>query len=481
MGRRGDRASSLAGRDGLNRAVGYLRISQDRDGTSLAPDRQRAAIAEAADRKGFRVVEWYEDRDISAYRPVQRPGFESMLAQLVGVQAIFVYELSRAARRTAVAAGLMDTLEAAGVRLVAVAQGLDSHETPRLLFDILFAADADESRRIARRTQAAHEHQTKVLGIHSHPRRTFGFDYDPATRTLSVDEAEAEVVREVVRRYLNGDGTTALARALNDGSLAGRVVPPAQTDQWRGGAVRSLLSSPKLAGFVVRHGQIVHPEPTQSAILDVDTWERLQAVRRTRASAGRRVRTEGHLLYGLARCACGSSMTANRVRTRPTVYRCTSRHAGRVCPDRASISLPWLDRHVTEWLFDKLDPAKEREHALADTATADVAEMRRQIAREERAIGRLVDEFADAEDTTADVVRQRIAERESKVSVYRDKLSSLDTATRLQAPLDVRWASAFAVMPLPEQREFLTAFVRSVVVRPGVGPHASRVSIDPRT
>ncbi|MGE5595825.1 MAG: recombinase family protein [Hyphomicrobiales bacterium] len=60
----------------------YLRISQDREGNSDAPDRQEADIRAWAARHGHEITAVFTDRDLSAFnRQVKRPGFEAMVAE----------------------------------------------------------------------------------------------------------------------------------------------------------------------------------------------------------------------------------------------------------------------------------------------------------------------------------------------------------------------------------------------------------------
>ena len=46
-------------------------------------------------------------------------------------------------------------------------------------------------------------------------RGCIGYDYDPVTKTLSINEEGAETVRYIFDRYVAGAGSTMIAKELN--------------------------------------------------------------------------------------------------------------------------------------------------------------------------------------------------------------------------------------------------------------------------
>jgi hypothetical protein len=69
--------------DSIVRVGVYARISEDRDGQQTATARQMQDAREFAVRKGWEIVDTFEDVDLSAYNTrVKRPEFERMLDAL---------------------------------------------------------------------------------------------------------------------------------------------------------------------------------------------------------------------------------------------------------------------------------------------------------------------------------------------------------------------------------------------------------------
>lgn len=444
-----------------SRAFAYLRISEDRHGDSVSPDQQRHDIEALAVAKGYQVVEWVTDRDISAYkRTARRPAWEAMLKRLDEVDALIVWELERAARRLVSSATLLELLDDHNVRLLTVRGALDSIEQ-RDAVELLFTMSAGESRRLAARVARAHRYRTTVLGQPSHPRDRFGWRYDKNAKAMVVHPAEAAVIRAMAAASFAGRGDTWISRALNDGTLVGRVVESPRGGDWHTSTVRYLLDAPALAGFVVHHKEIVQDEPTMPGILPVGEWETLRAVRKSRRRHRQRERAaEPALLTGWARCAsCGAGM----YRSSPAPneqYACGRRIQGGHCPAPASIRMDWLDAYVTAEFFRMLDEDQARPEVEVVDELADV---RAEIARRERALSRLVDDHYVRDTLPRDLFEAKVQEHTDELRTLRDKLDAAPGRVRLELPtVAVAWGQLTAV----QRRECFAQVFEPVQVKP---------------
>ena len=179
-----------------------------------------------------------------------------------------------------------------------------------------------------------------------------------------VDETAAAVVRRIYRLCLDGYGPTQIARILQaDGLLTpsayrlqmeqtGRKVLPDEACRWNQKTVAGILSRPEYQGHTVNFKtyrqsyktkkkcynpadrQMVFHN-THEAIIDEDTWNRVQTLRENRRRPARLGRS--NLFSGAACCAdCGAKMyycTSRNFETRQDYFVCsTSRRLGRnVC------------------------------------------------------------------------------------------------------------------------------------------------------
>ena len=171
----------------------------------------------------------------------------------------------------------------------------------------------------------------------------YGYKKDPNDKDhWIIDEEAAEVVRRIYRMALESKGPYEIARILAlekverpSYYLAQRGVGkhqsnfnPAERYTWRGGTVADILSKPEYMGHTVNFRtykesykdkrsrmtpkeDLVIFENTQEAIIDKETWERVQSLRKTI----RRTDTIGaaNPLTGLMFCAdCGAKMYNHR-------------------------------------------------------------------------------------------------------------------------------------------------------------------------
>ena len=140
----------------VTRAVGYLRVSTDRQ--ELGPEAQRASIELWAQASGVAVVAWHSDTVSGASELSDRPGLAAALAALRahGAGVLVVARRDRLARDVAVAAAITRATEQCGARVVS-ADGSANGESAAdsFLRTILDAAAAYERELIRQRTKAA--------------------------------------------------------------------------------------------------------------------------------------------------------------------------------------------------------------------------------------------------------------------------------------------------------------------------------------
>jgi len=182
-----------------------------------------------------------------------------------------------------------------------------------------------------------------MSGAHLTNHCIYGYKKDPNDKNhWIIDEEAAEVVRRIYRMAIEGKGPYETARILalekierpsyylaqrgmgNHKSNYNSTEPYA----WRGNTISDILSKPEYMGHTVNFRtykesykdkrskatpkeDLVIFEDTQEAIIDKETWERVQSLRKTI----RRTDTigEANPLTGLMFCAdCGAKMYNHR-------------------------------------------------------------------------------------------------------------------------------------------------------------------------
>lgn len=209
--------------------VAYVRVSTEEQADSrLGLEAQRAAIALECERRGWEIVQTFEDAGASGKSMAGRPALaEALLAVQSGrAGALVVAKLDRLSRSLLDFAALMERARREGWALVALDLGVDtSSPSGELMAHVMATFAQFERRLIGQRTKDA-------LAV----RRSQGVRLG-RPRLLS-----QAVVDRIAAERAGGASLRTIAARLN-----GEGVPTAQGGaQWHASTVRAVLESPDL-------------------------------------------------------------------------------------------------------------------------------------------------------------------------------------------------------------------------------------------
>jgi DNA invertase Pin-like site-specific DNA recombinase len=224
------------------RAAIYTRISNDSEGRELGVARQEKDCRALAEREGLEVVEVYSDNDISAAPSSRkpRPSYLRMLddAEAGRFDVVVAYSTSRLTRRPREIEDFIELHQDVGTRLLTVASGAPDLSTAdgRMHLRLLSGVDSGEAERGAERARRKQQELAEA-GRHIGP-RPFGWNIDgrgPDQR-LTINEAEAAILRECVQRVLAGEGLWKIVNDLNT-----RGIPTSTGKPWVTQVLRRVL------------------------------------------------------------------------------------------------------------------------------------------------------------------------------------------------------------------------------------------------
>lgn len=301
----------------------YARISSDPSGQALGVQRQLEDCRKLAAERGWSIADEYVDNDVSAYSGKRRPEYERMLADVQdGLRdAVIVYNMDRLTRRPIELEEFTAVCERAGLRYVATATAdvdLGSDDglfVARITAAVAAKESARKSERVRRKMQQNAERGLPGGGAN----RPYGYEDDKIT----INPAEAAIVREVVERYVAGESARAIAE-----DLQGRGVPTATGAEWRSTTIRGMLLSPRIAGLRAHRGEIVG-QAVWEPIITVEQRQQVLNTMQQKTASGRRA-PRRYLLSGLLRCGkCGGKLfSAARVNERRYVCASGPDHRG---------------------------------------------------------------------------------------------------------------------------------------------------------
>lgn len=412
----------------------YCRLSRDDElqGDSNSIVNQKAILSKYAKENGFKNPLCFVDDGYSGTN-FNRPGWSELIEKVESgeVATIIVKDMSRLGRDYLKVGFYTEVLFVEkGVRFIAINNGIDSNNqqdsdfTPFLnIINEWYAKDTSKKIRAVMKSKGE-------AGEHLCTNAPYGYRKDPEDKKRwLVDEEAAEVVKRIFTLCLDGYGPSQIARILKTdkvltpaaywqarGKTTNQPVPD-NPYRWVADTVATILEKKDYLGHTVNFKtykqsykskkKLYNPvekqlvfENTHEAIIDIDTWERVQELRRNKRRPTRTGKT--NMFSGIARCAdCGEKLyycTSKNFEARQDHFVCsTSRRKSKdVCPThfiRAVVLEQGVLAHLRlviacvanhEERFRKAMGAKQK----AD-AKKELAAKRRQLTQGERRIEEL--------------------------------------------------------------------------------------------
>ena len=210
---------------GLPRAVSYLRVSTGGQVDSTSIDTQREQCRALARAHGLVLVGEYVDAGVSG-AAASRPGLEELLAAAAAgeVEVVLVAKLDRLGRSLLHLLGLIEHLNALGLRVISASDMIDT-KTPagRMMLQLLGAFAEFERERLRERSVDGAYRRVLAGGfVGSSP--PFGYRPVPDPTgavgvVLDIDPTQAACIRQVYRLLVQD--RVSLTRAIRDLNCVG--------------------------------------------------------------------------------------------------------------------------------------------------------------------------------------------------------------------------------------------------------------------
>ena len=323
----------------------YPRLSHEDElqGESNSISNQKRILETYAKQNGFSNLRWYTDDGYSGAN-FQRPGFQAMLADIEAgkVGTVIVKDMSRLGRNYLQVGMYTEMIfPQKGFRFIAINDGVDSAQGEndfaplRNIFNEWLVRDTSKKIKAVKRSKG-------MSGKPITSKPVYGYLMDEDENFI-IDEEAAPVVRQIYSLCLAGNGPTKIARMLTEqqiptpGTLeyrrtgSTRRYHPGYECKWATNTVVHLLENREYTGCLVnfktekpsyklKHS-IENPPEKQAVfenhhepIIDRETWERVQELRKQRKRPNRY--DEVGLFSGILFCAdCGSVMYQQRYQT----------------------------------------------------------------------------------------------------------------------------------------------------------------------
>lgn len=324
----------------------YCRLSRDDElqGDSNSIVNQKNILSKYAKENGFKNLQYFVDDGFSGTN-FNRPSWNDLIAFVEEnkVGTIIVKDMSRLGRDYLKVGFYTEVMFVEkNIRFIAINNGIDSANqtdsdfTPFLnIINEWYAKDTSKKIRAVMKAKGE-------SGKHLTTRPPFGYMKSPDDKTKwIVDDEAAQIVKKIFALCLEGYGTSQIARILKDkkiltpfsywNSKGQAFKSPENPHNWSADTIAGIIEKKEYLGHTVNFKtykqsykskkKCTNPEEnhlifenTHEAIIDVDTWERVQELRKNKR---RPTRTgKSNMFSGIAYCAdCGQKL-----------YYCTSKY-----------------------------------------------------------------------------------------------------------------------------------------------------------
>ena len=353
----------------LENVVAYARYSTEGQ-REESIDAQLRAIRDHAKKHNMRIVEIYADREKSGTND-RRPEFQRMIADSNKKEftQVIVHKMDRFSRSVEDAVKYLAQLRRNGVEVVSTKEQFDDSPLGEAMRQIALVWAEMYSKNLSGEVEKG-KRENAYKGMHVGGKPPLGYDIDPVTKKLIINEKEAESIKLIFSMYLDGHGYQKIIDKLNSlnyktkkGNDFGKnsLYELLRNEKYTGTFVYNRSSATTPDGKFNRHKlkpeeEIIRVENTHPAIVSKEDFERVaQKKKVTKKNAASYTAKEVYLLSGKVVCGeCGSKYNGMNRPPRGrnpqyTSYRCSRRNGSLKCKNSE------IRREATElFVLDKL-------------------------------------------------------------------------------------------------------------------------------
>lgn len=484
----------------VNTVALYARFSSDNQRTESI-DAQIRAMESYCKQHGYVIVERYIDEAKSALTD-RRPAFQQMISDSSNgnFNILLVHKLDRFARNRYDSAIYKRELKKNGVLVYSVLENLDNSPESIMMEAVLEGMSEYYSINLSREVMKGMR-ETALQCKHTGGTPPLGYDVDPVTKRLIINEEESKTVELIFRMYADGFGYSAILDTLHENNMLTKTGRTFQKN-----SLHDLLINPKYKGvytFNLRSAKgldgtrnnhtckddedIITIKGGCPAIVDEVTFASVQKRIAENKHAGQRnTAKENYLLSGRVFCKdCGRSMVGNarhsgRNKTYHVTYKCPTRPHS--CNNK-EINRDYLDSYVINLLETQMLNTRSMKriakkiHDMSECSANEHLLEEKQCELE--SIAAALQNVVDAVEAglMSEVLLERLNSLESRKATLEEEIQGLqhkDAPVRVDpSVILLQYANIKGSKSSPIYKEF----IKSLITRIDVGRYSISVTL----
>ena len=232
------------------RVAAYCRVSTDSEEQLESYQSQvRYYKDKITSNSNWELVGIYADEGLSGTQVKWRQNFQRMIEDALAgkIDLIVTKSISRFARNTLDTLKYVRLLRERNIAVYFEKENINTLDMAgELLLTILSSLAQAESESISKNVKMGLKMKMKrgeLTGFHG----CLGYDYDPKTQTLTINEEEAEIVRYIFQRYTQGAGCFTIAKELTVLDYKTKN----GNNRWHESSIRRILRNEKYVGDIL--------------------------------------------------------------------------------------------------------------------------------------------------------------------------------------------------------------------------------------
>ncbi len=326
------------------RVAAYARVSTDQEEQqSSFESQQKYYLEKIQTNPKWSFVEVYADEGISGTQAIKRENFMRMVRDALDgkIDLILTKSISRFARNTLDTLKYVRELRSKNIGIIFEEENINTLDMAgELLLTVLSSVAQQESETLSSHIKLGFRmkrERGELIGFNS----CYGYEFDNDKNQMLIKEDEAKIVRMIFRRYLDGYGSSSIAKIINEMGL----ISPMGKDHWGESTVLNILKNEKYIGDVcqgksftvdsITHRRVLnkgeedkfyikdHHEP----IISKEDFEKVQEIMQSRSNSrptGRKMQNR-YVFSGRFRCGfCGKTYIKKSLYKKRPAWDCMS-------------------------------------------------------------------------------------------------------------------------------------------------------------
>ena len=501
------------------RVAAYVRVSTDGEEQLQSFRSQKQYYQDKiSQNKDWALVGIYADEGITGTKTKNRDNFLKMVEDSMNgmIDIILTKSISRFSRNLLDTLTYVRMLKDRGITIIFEKENINTSTMEgEMQLALLASLSQNEVESISQNVKMGVRmkmQRGEMMGFNG----CLGYDYHPEEKSITVNEAEAEIVRFIFDRYIEGYGAYTIAKEL---TKLGKLNKKGEV-KWTDSGVRGILKNEKYKGDLMQ-GKTYTLDPISKrrldnrgeqakyyvkdhheAIVSEEVWDKAQEICRSRYKVNSNV-VEGtrtkfarkFALSSMCECGfCGTNLTRRShhqdTQHKKPVWKCrTASNKGiENCPNSKSIDESIIENAFVEMfrlLAENFDDVLESvlasvEETFSTDGTAEkLKRVNKEITTLEKRRNKLTDMMLDdkitkeAYDEKYDEICKKLAKAESERQLYSEGVATQTSVAKRMKEIRSQLANA----------EIMDGFDRlvfeSIVEKVIVGESVADGTVDP--